>query len=89
MNKDSDHNRGSYARRQSHTAESGTETTETFWARVSFEKFVLSMEPDEIPPAQVGAPPAPPTESEQFSSWLRAARFWRDLRRKYGNGPGV
>jgi hypothetical protein len=80
--------RGSYERRTvPHVVPPVSE--EEFFRRVEFERFVLGMEQDETCPAQVGAGPPPPSESEQFSSWLRAAKFWRDLRRRYGNGSSI
>ena len=86
MNHDAD--RGSYARRTTPHAVR-PEGQEQFFKRVEFERFVLGMTPEESTPVQVGAPPAPPSEAPEFSSWLRAAKFWRDVRRKYGNGAGV
>ena len=77
--------RGSYSRRTALHSEPPV-SQEEFFKRLEFEQFVLAMEPDEICPAQVGAPPAPPSEAPEFSSWPRAARFWRDLRRRYTNG---
>lgn len=61
-------------------------THELFRARVQYERFILELQGRERPPAYFEVPPPPLPADPAFGSWLRAARFWRDLRRRYGNG---
>ena len=51
--------------------------------RIQRERFVLELGHTEVSPTQVGGPTVPPfDDAPRFESWLRAARFWRDLRRQ-------
>lgn len=53
------------------------------YERIQRERFVLELRRNEITPTQVGGATVPPfADAGRFTLRLRAARFWRDLRRQ-------